>query len=423
MDDVKKHLLMMLNDLNNDEEPDEYEYEDAPEECPNGFKWCKVKQMCIPIPDDGMDLDIKLPEIGGGIMEDSSLMKVIDSKMKDCAETNKLKNEPIQNTQALLKRVKKDVSGIGECADTNSLKNYPDQKPAGMLKKLKKDIAGIREMARLLREKGEYRAFFQQTLAQYGATTPRQLDPQQRKEFFQKVNSAWKSKSEEKVEAGIHDNDVKRALGVKEIKTQLETILGNFMATKGLNEEGDYSTFFKAILNRYGVDSPEDLPEDKKKEFFDAVNAGWSSEEESVQEDMSDKMDPRKYVDIRKRAAMSGVFTPKTKLDAFSSLADQRAKAARVESRIARMMIGEGGWDDVGGSGIGKDDASRIKAAQDKHKSTTDTFDPFYKPSPQKQTIVQKPKVLTPKERDEFMKRSEIMNQRKRELMRKQQGQ
>jgi hypothetical protein len=367
MDDVKKHLLMMLNDLNNDEEPDEYEYEDAPEECPNGFKWCKVKQMCIPIPDDGMDLDIKLPEIGGGIMEDSSLMKVIDSKMKDCAETNKLKNEPIQNTQALLKRVKKDVSGIGECADTNSLKNYPDQKPAGMLKKLKKDIAGIREMARLLREKGEYRAFFQQTLAQYGATTPRQLDPQQRKEFFQKVNSAWKSKSEEKVEAGIHDNDVKRALGVKEIKTQLETILGNFMATKGLNEEGDYSTFFKAILNRYGVDSPEDLPEDKKKEFFDAVNAGWKSQEEEA--------------------------------------------------------VSEGGWDDVRGSGIEKGDSERHLRAQDKLKRTTDTFDPFYKVSPPKQAIVQKPKVLTPKERDEFMKRSEIMNQRKRELMRKQQGQ
>ena len=34
------------------------------------------------------------------------------------------------------------------------------------------------------------------------------------------------------------------------------------------------------MLKKFGVDSPEDLDGDKKKEFFDAVDAGWEGDNE-----------------------------------------------------------------------------------------------------------------------------------------------
>ena len=34
------------------------------------------------------------------------------------------------------------------------------------------------------------------------------------------------------------------------------------------------------MLAKFGVDSPEELDDDKKKEFFDAIDAGWESDDE-----------------------------------------------------------------------------------------------------------------------------------------------
>ena len=47
--------------------------------------------------------------------------------------------------------------------------------------------------------------------------------------------------------------------------------------------EGDkdaYQTFFNGMLKKWGVDSPEDIPEDKKDDFFEAVDKGWESDKE-----------------------------------------------------------------------------------------------------------------------------------------------
>lgn len=48
-----------------------------------------------------------------------------------------------------------------------------------------------------------------------------------------------------------------------------------------ITEETEYQKFFKSALKKYGVESPEDLDDDKKKEFFDYVDANWEAEEES----------------------------------------------------------------------------------------------------------------------------------------------
>ena len=50
-------------------------------------------------------------------------------------------------------------------------------------------------------------------------------------------------------------------------------------ATTGDKEE--YQKFFNAALKKYGVSSPDDLDDEKKKEFYDYVDAGWKGDNES----------------------------------------------------------------------------------------------------------------------------------------------
>ena len=246
MKKLKEQLSSILHDLTdveNDENEDEfgneeYDYEDEPEECPEGFHWCSVKKMCVKTE----EMDESIPELGGNVMDENKIMGIINKKLDECT------------------------------AQTNALQNAPDEKPAGMMKKLKKDIGGLSEIVRLLREKGEYRQFFQATLHKYGANSPRELDPEKRKEFFSAVNSAWKSKAEQKVEAGIQDDDVQKALGLKQ---ELELIVSGY---NRLKEEGGYEVYYQNMLSKWGVKTPEELPEDKKKEFFDAVKSGAAPE-------------------------------------------------------------------------------------------------------------------------------------------------
>tara|TARA_A100001037_G_scaffold283840_1_gene289672 strand:- start:113 stop:793 length:681 start_codon:yes stop_codon:yes gene_type:complete len=50
-------------------------------------------------------------------------------------------------------------------------------------------------------------------------------------------------------------------------------------------EEGadtDYEKFFKKCLKKFGVDEPDKLPDDKKKEFYDYVDKNWKAKDETV---------------------------------------------------------------------------------------------------------------------------------------------
>lgn len=44
--------------------------------------------------------------------------------------------------------------------------------------------------------------------------------------------------------------------------------------------DNEYQQVFKDMLKKYGVESPRDLPEDKRKAFFDDVDAAWKSGKE-----------------------------------------------------------------------------------------------------------------------------------------------
>ncbi len=46
----------------------------------------------------------------------------------------------------------------------------------------------------------------------------------------------------------------------------------------------EYQAFFKKMLKKFGVTEPDQLEGAKKKEFFDAVDAGWKADNEKVEE-------------------------------------------------------------------------------------------------------------------------------------------
>jgi len=63
----------------------------------------------------------------------------------------------------------------------------------------------------------------------------------------------------------------------------LKQTLAKTMFAKEEVNTGDkeaYKKFFDGMLKKFGVDSPEDLDGKKKKEFFDAVDAGWEGDNE-----------------------------------------------------------------------------------------------------------------------------------------------
>jgi hypothetical protein len=70
--------------------------------------------------------------------------------------------------------------------------------------------------------------------------------------------------------------DVRDEIGKDEAQKQMEESINNL-----LGEEGTaYQKFFKAQLKKWGVNSPSQLPDDKKKEFFNSVDKAWKGKKE-----------------------------------------------------------------------------------------------------------------------------------------------
>ena len=46
-------------------------------------------------------------------------------------------------------------------------------------------------------------------------------------------------------------------------------------------KEGDYEAFFQAAMKKFGISSPDELDDDKKKEFFNYVDKNYKAEKET----------------------------------------------------------------------------------------------------------------------------------------------
>lgn len=67
------------------------------------------------------------------------------------------------------------------------------------------------------------------------------------------------------------------------IESKIEQkVMAKLEAESGNKEE--YEKFFKAALKKFGVESPADLDDEKKKEFFNYVDANWKGDNEKAEE-------------------------------------------------------------------------------------------------------------------------------------------
>ena len=64
-------------------------------------------------------------------------------------------------------------------------------------------------------------------------------------------------------------------------------ILGRYYEIGGENKkeasikEGDYEAFFQSAMKKFGISSPDELDDDKKKEFFNYVDANYKAKKET----------------------------------------------------------------------------------------------------------------------------------------------
>jgi hypothetical protein len=86
-----------------------------------------------------------------------------------------------------------------------------------------------------------------------------------------------KKKDMKKAEAALKKSFAKGKMP-KLVGEEVEVEEGADKDTKGDKEA--YQKFFKATLKKFGVDEPDQLEGDKKKEFFDAIDKGWKADNE-----------------------------------------------------------------------------------------------------------------------------------------------
>ena len=90
-------------------------------------------------------------------------------------------------------------------------------------------------------------------------------------------------------------------LHTKNVKVHTESIdEGADKDVKGDKEA--YQKFFQGMLKKFGVKSPAELPADKEKEFYDAIDAGWKADnekKESTQEEENSLDEGMKMVNKR----------------------------------------------------------------------------------------------------------------------------
>ena len=75
-------------------------------------------------------------------------------------------------------------------------------------------------------------------------------------------------------------NILNRYYNIKEINEGKKGNIKEWVTRSSLHEES-YQEFFQKTLEKYGVESPSKLADDKKKEFYDYIDKNWDAKEET----------------------------------------------------------------------------------------------------------------------------------------------
>ena len=112
----------------------------------------------------------------------------------------------------------------------------------------------------------------------------------------------------EKMKKGLSDDpEVKAALQLANEEVSEEVVEEAIKMNEAEDKKAKYKAFFDKALKKFGVDSPAELKGDKKKEFFDYVDANYNSEDEPGKDGVNEVLGfVKKAVDkIKGKSGMS----------------------------------------------------------------------------------------------------------------------
>jgi len=139
----------------------------------------------------------------------------------------------------------------------------------------------------VIREETQYQIFFKKALKKFGVSSPDDFESEEKKkEFFDYVDNNWKADNEGVDEDAYDRERDARAMGYPSAKAADKDNWGRPKKKKGkreaVTEATQYQKFFKKALKKFGVSSPDEFETDeKKKEFFDYVDNNWAADNES----------------------------------------------------------------------------------------------------------------------------------------------
>jgi len=231
--------------------------------CPEGYRWCMHQKKCVPVGEKEKGTG---QQMGRG-MGDGPMGKPITTNKQEMFAADFPDIEKVEKKVDML--VDSSVTECGFGGDTNAVQNTPSEDATEELDRVHDDIAGYgdpddiedeysgggdelddaddnhvaSQLESILREE-EYKAFFKSMLDKEGINSIKDLSDEKKKEFFNKVDSMWKSKTE----------------------------------SYSLNEKGEYQLFFKRMMDQEGITSIGQLSPDEKSAFFSKISSGWKKE-------------------------------------------------------------------------------------------------------------------------------------------------
>jgi hypothetical protein len=124
-------------------------------------------------------------------------------------------------------------------------------------------------------------------------------------------------------------------------------------ARQRLEESNDYEVFFAKALKKFGVDSPADFKDEKKKkEFFDYVDANFKGKNEEVKEEVLDE-NIQKVIKLYPRDNEWKKLVSKYKRDIENFIKGRKDLPSKVEDELLT-------WGFDSGEIRNEDDAERF---------------------------------------------------------------
>ncbi len=112
-----------------------------------------------------------------------------------------------------------------------------------------------------------YRDFFVSKMEEYEVTSPSQLSDDEKIEFFNTIKKGWKKEKKAMAESYDMNQVILDSLEINEEELS--------------PRQKKFREFFNSKLDEFEVDSPDELDDEQKVEFFNSIDSDWKSLDEN----------------------------------------------------------------------------------------------------------------------------------------------